>query len=130
MFKSICSYLFHALKLKQKLQITKHFPTSLTPNNRSNTPQLLKKLPFCSISVRSLSEESEEQISEEFEAMGGAKDGPMDEEHNANASTSVDFNDYTIIKEGEAEILMHRNNQVFFNKTQVCFIDIFPFFGV
>lgn len=51
--------------------------------------------------------------------MGGAKDGTIEEEHKANASTSVDFNDYTIIKEGEAEILMHRNNQVFFNKTQV-----------
>jgi len=59
--------------------------------------------------------------------MGGAKDGTIEEEHQANASTSVDFNDYTIIKEGEAEILMHRNNQVFFNKTQVCLL-AFPLF--
>ncbi|KAA3474654.1 putative tRNA (guanine(26)-N(2))-dimethyltransferase 2 [Gossypium australe] len=32
---------------------------------------------------------------------------------------SMDLNDYTIIKEGEAEILMHAKNEVFFNKTQV-----------
>lgn len=32
---------------------------------------------------------------------------------------ATDLNDYTIIKEGEAEILMHAKNQVFFNKTQV-----------
>ncbi|KAF5758749.1 hypothetical protein HanXRQr2_Chr16g0732891 [Helianthus annuus] len=29
-----------------------------------------------------------------------------------------DLNDYTIIKEGEAEILMHTKNEVFYNKTQ------------
>ena len=32
---------------------------------------------------------------------------------------SSDLNDFTIIKEGEAEILMHAKNTVFFNKTQV-----------
>lgn len=32
---------------------------------------------------------------------------------------SIDPNDYTIIKEGEAEILMHAKNEVFYNKTQV-----------
>lgn len=31
----------------------------------------------------------------------------------------IDLNDLTIIKEGEAEILMHKKNSVFFNKTQV-----------
>ncbi|KAL0709568.1 hypothetical protein Bca4012_016546 [Brassica carinata] len=31
----------------------------------------------------------------------------------------IDLNDYTVIKEGEAEILMHKKNQVFFNKAQV-----------
>ncbi|KAK0585186.1 hypothetical protein LWI29_024439 [Acer saccharum] len=30
-----------------------------------------------------------------------------------------DLNDYSIIKEGEAEILMHAKNEVFYNKTQV-----------
>nr|XP_043632242.1 probable tRNA (guanine(26)-N(2))-dimethyltransferase 1 isoform X2 [Erigeron canadensis] len=30
-----------------------------------------------------------------------------------------DLNDYIIIKEGEAEILMHNKNEVFYNKTQV-----------
>lgn len=47
---------------------------------------------------------------------------------------------YTIIKEGEAEILMHSSNAVFFNKTQVCifvkvriancFIDAVLFFNL
>ncbi|KAL4368089.1 hypothetical protein GQ457_05G005300 [Hibiscus cannabinus] len=32
---------------------------------------------------------------------------------------SMDLNDYTVIKEGEAEILMHAKNEVFYNKTQV-----------
>ncbi|KAM7266915.1 hypothetical protein ACFE04_009081 [Oxalis oulophora] len=31
----------------------------------------------------------------------------------------MDLNEYTIIKEGEAEILMHAKNEVFYNKTQV-----------
>ncbi|CAN7114302.1 unnamed protein product [Brassica rapa subsp. narinosa] len=31
----------------------------------------------------------------------------------------IDLNDYTVIKEGEAEILMHKKNKVFFNKAQV-----------
>ncbi|WMV19050.1 hypothetical protein MTR67_012435 [Solanum verrucosum] len=34
-------------------------------------------------------------------------------------NTSFDLKDYTIIKEGEAEILMHATNQVFYNKTQI-----------
>ncbi|CAL9014206.1 unnamed protein product [Prunus brigantina] len=32
---------------------------------------------------------------------------------------TTDISDYAIIKEGEAEILMHAKNQVFYNKTQV-----------
>ena len=32
---------------------------------------------------------------------------------------TADLNDYTVIKEGEAEILMHKKNKVFFNKAQV-----------
>uniref|UniRef100_M4CWS5 tRNA (guanine(26)-N(2))-dimethyltransferase n=1 Tax=Brassica campestris TaxID=3711 RepID=M4CWS5_BRACM len=32
---------------------------------------------------------------------------------------TTDLNDYTVIKEGEAEILMHNKNKVFFNKAQV-----------
>lgn len=32
---------------------------------------------------------------------------------------ATDLSDYAIIKEGEAEILMHAKNQVFYNKTQV-----------
>lgn len=41
----------------------------------------------------------------------------------------TDLNDYTVIKEGEAEILMHKKNQVFFNKAQV-FIVAFLFVNI
>ncbi|XP_068656269.1 tRNA (guanine(26)-N(2))-dimethyltransferase 1-like [Aristolochia californica] len=41
------------------------------------------------------------------------------EQEKPEATVSTDPNDYTIIKEGEAEILMHPNNEVFYNKTQV-----------
>ncbi|XP_009624965.1 tRNA (guanine(26)-N(2))-dimethyltransferase 1-like isoform X3 [Nicotiana tomentosiformis] len=41
------------------------------------------------------------------------------DEEKQQKDTSFDLNDYTIIKEGEAEILMHSKNQVFYNKTQV-----------
>ncbi|KAL5988142.1 hypothetical protein ACLOJK_035905 [Asimina triloba] len=41
------------------------------------------------------------------------------QEKQKKAIPSTNPDDYTIIKEGEAEILMHRNNQVFYNKTQV-----------
>ncbi|XP_043704199.1 probable tRNA (guanine(26)-N(2))-dimethyltransferase 2 [Telopea speciosissima] len=37
----------------------------------------------------------------------------------SNGTTSTDPNEYTVIKEGEAEILMHAKNEVFYNKTQV-----------
>lgn len=37
----------------------------------------------------------------------------------ASKAASFDLNDYAIIKEGEAEILMHAKNEVFYNKTQV-----------
>ncbi|KAK9683109.1 hypothetical protein RND81_10G117300 [Saponaria officinalis] len=36
-----------------------------------------------------------------------------------NKTGAVDFNDYVIIKEGDAEILMHKHNKVFFNNSQV-----------
>lgn len=36
-----------------------------------------------------------------------------------SAMETTDLNDYTVIKEGEAEILMHNKNKVFFNKAQV-----------
>lgn len=49
--------------------------------------------------------------------MGGEKTG--EEEQKASKGTSFDINDFTIIKEGEAEILMHTKNAVFYNKAQV-----------
>ena len=36
-----------------------------------------------------------------------------------SAMETTDLNDYTVIKEGEAEILMHNKNKVFLNKAQV-----------
>lgn len=39
--------------------------------------------------------------------------------HEKGETASMDLNDYTIIREGEAEILMHTKNEVFYNKTQV-----------
>ncbi|XP_073124512.1 tRNA (guanine(26)-N(2))-dimethyltransferase 2-like isoform X2 [Henckelia pumila] len=54
--------------------------------------------------------------------MGGAGEVIVDERevHNgAPAEEPFDLNDFTVIKEGKAEILMHTKNQVFFNKAQV-----------
>ncbi|KAL5705982.1 methylamine--glutamate N-methyltransferase [Ranunculus cassubicifolius] len=42
-----------------------------------------------------------------------------DAHQNSNQTMLTDPYDYTIIKEGEAEILMHAKNQVFYNKAQV-----------
>lgn len=43
----------------------------------------------------------------------------MHEIEDIRGGAMEDLNDYTIIKEGEAEILMHAKNEVFYNKTQV-----------
>ncbi|KAJ8648921.1 hypothetical protein MRB53_001944 [Persea americana] len=42
-----------------------------------------------------------------------------EKEQKLSKTLSTDPNDYTIIKEGDAEILMLANNEVFYNKTQV-----------
>lgn len=48
--------------------------------------------------------------------------GEVEEKQQKSSKTiSTDPNDYTIIKEGDAEILMLANNEVFYNKTQVLF---------
>ncbi|GAB2288956.1 hypothetical protein Dimus_023262 [Dionaea muscipula] len=49
----------------------------------------------------------------------GGKNGAGDEENQKGKTASVDLGDFIIIKEGEAEILMHAQNEVFYNKTQV-----------
>ncbi|CAO2817305.1 unnamed protein product [Amaranthus hypochondriacus] len=71
------------------------------PTKTSPFPPILKSLkpPFSSAIDREKN-------------MGDLKEGSVEKE-------SVDFNDYIVIKEGEAEIIMHRNNEVFFNKAQV-----------
>ncbi|KAL2528598.1 putative tRNA (guanine(26)-N(2))-dimethyltransferase 2 [Forsythia ovata] len=54
--------------------------------------------------------------------MGGTDEKTREEENKqmeAPKMAPFDLNDFTIIKEGDAEILMHAKNEVFFNKTQV-----------
>ncbi|KAK4417567.1 putative tRNA (guanine(26)-N(2))-dimethyltransferase 2 [Sesamum alatum] len=51
--------------------------------------------------------------------MGSAEERIGDEEKHENGVAPFDLNDFTVIKEGEAEILMHAKNEVFYNKTQV-----------
>ncbi|XP_010257973.1 PREDICTED: probable tRNA (guanine(26)-N(2))-dimethyltransferase 2 [Nelumbo nucifera] len=49
----------------------------------------------------------------------GEAGGIEQQQKSSDKTMSTDPNDYTIIKEGEAEILMHAKNEVFYNKTQV-----------
>ncbi|KAA8530468.1 hypothetical protein F0562_005177 [Nyssa sinensis] len=49
----------------------------------------------------------------------GADEQAGEEEKKRCKTMSSNLNDYAIIKEGEAEILMHAKNEVFYNKTQV-----------
>ncbi|KAL6526314.1 hypothetical protein OROMI_029954 [Orobanche minor] len=54
--------------------------------------------------------------------MSGSDEKIRDEEEHHRGAPEVapfDLNDFTVIKEGEAEILMHVKNEVFYNKTQV-----------
>ncbi|GFP79799.1 probable tRNA (guanine(26)-n(2))-dimethyltransferase 1 [Phtheirospermum japonicum] len=54
--------------------------------------------------------------------MAGSDEKIGDEEKHHTGAAEVapfDLNDFTVIKEGEAEILMHVKNEVFYNKTQV-----------
>ncbi|XP_073293965.1 tRNA (guanine(26)-N(2))-dimethyltransferase 1-like [Primulina huaijiensis] len=54
--------------------------------------------------------------------MGGAGEVIVDDREKHNGAPAVeqfDLNDFTVIKEGKAEILMHTKNKVFFNKAQV-----------
>lgn len=54
--------------------------------------------------------------------MAGSDEKIGDEEKQqvgAPEAAPFDLNDFTVIKEGEAEILMHVKNEVFYNKAQV-----------
>ena len=51
--------------------------------------------------------------------MGGGEETKTEEEEKQKSTAPFDLNDYIIIKEGDAEILMHTKNEVFYNKTQV-----------
>ncbi|KAL6551629.1 hypothetical protein OROGR_007783 [Orobanche gracilis] len=53
--------------------------------------------------------------------MSGFEEKIRDEKEHHRCAPEVapfDLNDFTVIKEGEAEILMHVKNEVFYNKTQ------------
>lgn len=55
--------------------------------------------------------------------MGGHEETGDEEKKQQEADKTESFNvdDFKIIKEGEAEILMHAKNEVFYNKAQVSF---------
>lgn len=55
--------------------------------------------------------------------MGGQEETGDEEKKQQEANNTASFNadDFKIIKEGEAEILMHAKNEVFYNKAQVSF---------
>lgn len=110
------SLLPQLLKFEQKLptKTLSLLPFFLQTAQKSQNQSIS---PFSSISEEKIEEKNQGEIVG-FEEMGGSKDGSVENEHKGN-SMSVDFNDYDVIKEGEAEILMHRNNKVFYNKTQV-----------
>ncbi|KAL9272497.1 tRNA (guanine(26)-N(2))-dimethyltransferase 1-like protein, partial [Drosera capensis] len=68
--------------------------------------------------------EQKSEIERELSEMGGGING-VEENNNdtqmkkEETTVPVDVNEFVIIKEGEAEILMHTKNKVFYNKTQV-----------
>ncbi|KAL9226497.1 hypothetical protein vseg_002304 [Gypsophila vaccaria] len=51
--------------------------------------------------------------------MGDEKKLNNNNNNKNNNNGAIDINDFAVIREGDAEILMHKNNQVFFNKSQV-----------
>ncbi|KAL2896112.1 hypothetical protein RDABS01_037896 [Bienertia sinuspersici] len=101
------------LQRKRLVKTTPLLSLALRLTSSNNHQNLQRKFSFSS----TFEEKNQPEIVG-FEKMGSSKDGSI-EEHKEN-SNIVDFNDYVIIKEGEAEILMHSDNQVFFNKAQVC----------
>ncbi|XP_010694111.2 tRNA (guanine(26)-N(2))-dimethyltransferase 2 isoform X2 [Beta vulgaris subsp. vulgaris] len=106
--------------LSQLPKFKRDRPLNFTHYSHSSCAQKVIKTLNCPI-FQLLRKSLKRKISKKywgFDKMGSSKDGSVEEEHKDN-SASIDLNDYAIIKEGEAEILMHRENQVFFNKAQV-----------
>ncbi|TKY50147.1 tRNA (guanine(26)-N(2))-dimethyltransferase 1 [Spatholobus suberectus] len=89
----------HVLKLQLKL---------VTATRIGTNPLSLFKIWsfFCSKTIEQAEEKEREQTLNLFL-------------HDIGRTMSSDLSDYKIIKEGEAEILMHAKNEVFYNKTQV-----------
>ncbi|XAR51626.1 tRNA (guanine(26)-N(2))-dimethyltransferase [Bertholletia excelsa] len=100
-------FLSEALSLHKNLgRSIKILPSSLFPH--------LSTARQCCCHHRRRQENQNAELEElsEPSKMGGV-------EKTAKEEKSFDVNDYKIIKEGEAEILMHAKNEVFYNKTQV-----------
>lgn len=55
-----------------------------------------------------------------LEEMGRADEKIGDQEEHQKEMAPIDLSNLTVIKEGEAEILMNAGNEVFYNKSQVC----------
>ncbi|XP_061366877.1 tRNA (guanine(26)-N(2))-dimethyltransferase 2-like isoform X5 [Gastrolobium bilobum] len=94
-----------ALKLPLKLVTASRIAT--------NPLSLLISLSsFCTKTLEQAKEEEKKKRKKEEETLNLFL-------HDIRRTMSTDLNDYKIIKEGEAEILMHAKNEVFYNKTQV-----------
>ncbi|KZV51614.1 putative tRNA (guanine(26)-N(2))-dimethyltransferase 2 [Dorcoceras hygrometricum] len=88
------------------------------PETRPPWPasRTLLKLPLCALLRES------NKLRSTAEEMGGAGEVVLDDGKKQNGSYAAEplaLDDFTVIKEGKAEILMHTKNQVFFNKAQV-----------
>lgn len=91
----------HVLKLQLNL---------VTISTRIGTINPLSLFNFWSFFCSKTTEQAEEKEKEQTQNLFL---------HDIEATMSSDLSDYKIIKEGEAEILMHAKNEVFYNKTQV-----------
>ncbi|KAI3462862.1 hypothetical protein Pfo_019525 [Paulownia fortunei] len=85
---------------------------------------LLKSAPFSLLRRHSHGLFRREELNKlsSVEKMGRADEKIGDEEKHLKGdhiAAPFDLSDFTVIKEGEAEILMHARNEVFYNKSQI-----------
>uniref|UniRef100_A0A2P2LIM9 Putative tRNA guanine26-N2-dimethyltransferase 2 isoform X2 n=1 Tax=Rhizophora mucronata TaxID=61149 RepID=A0A2P2LIM9_RHIMU len=122
--------------LKQHKLLVPRKPRSLSPekfqslvsrtDRERDSPEKIESLVSGSEKERdspenfqSLASSSEKEPEGKVKIEGLTQEKPLVHEILGAMSGDLDFDGYKIIKEGEAEILMHPKNQVFFNKTQV-----------
>ncbi|KAK4409810.1 putative tRNA (guanine(26)-N(2))-dimethyltransferase 2 [Sesamum angolense] len=80
---------------------------------------LLKSLPFCTLRRLCPPEEPRKLSSVENMAHADEKIGEEEKHRKADpVAPPSDVSAFTVIREGEAEILMHPGNEVFYNKSQ------------